>query len=226
MKAVILAAGRGSRLRSVVPKTLTRLSTDETILGRLLSELPDHMRIHDVLVVVGYGAQLVMDTYPDVTFVYNPAFATTNTASSLLRALQRVDDDVITLNGDLVLRPGLLGRLVSAGRSGMLVTTGSVADEEMKYQLDADGCICAVSKEVRGGLGEAVGANVIARADIPRVIEGLRRCTDRDYFERGFEHAIAAGVRFVPIHADANDCIEVDFPADLSRSAELLRSWT
>src|SRR3712207_8839046 len=33
--------------------------------------------------------------------VYNPHYATTNTAKSLLRALRKFDDDVMWINGDL-----------------------------------------------------------------------------------------------------------------------------
>ncbi|HEY5938778.1 MAG TPA: NTP transferase domain-containing protein [Kofleriaceae bacterium] len=227
MKAVILAAGRGIRLGSVIPKTLTRLCTGEPILGRLLTEVARHVRLEDVFVVVGFGSQLVMEAFPDVTFVYNKDFASTNTAASMLLALQRIDDDVLTLNGDLVLRAGLLEKLVRSPTSAMQVTRSIVGDEEVKYLLDETGYISAVSKELRGGIGEAVGANLIRHRDLAAVIAGLQQCEPHDYFERGFEVALgtATPVRFAPVFADANDCVEVDFPADLVRSGELLRSW-
>ena len=44
-----------------------------------------------------------------------------------------------------------------ADESFICVDTATVADEEVKYTLDADGYIRELSKTVVGGLGEAVG---------------------------------------------------------------------
>ena len=44
------------------------------------------------------------------------------------------------------------------------MNTSSVADEEVKYTLK-DGYVKELSKEVKNGLGEAVGINFIASKD-------------------------------------------------------------
>jgi L-glutamine-phosphate cytidylyltransferase len=225
MHAVILAAGRGTRLGSAVPKTLSRLATGETILGRQLTELARHLPIGDVMVVVGYGAQVVMENFSDATYVYNPSFLQENTARSLLRALRRLDDDVVMLNGDLVFRSGSLDALVKCPTSAMLVNRATVGEEEMKYRLDESGHVAAVSKQLADGAGEAVGANLITHTDLPMLVHALEQCAIGDYFERGFELAIADGLRFVPVLLGADDCVEIDFPEDLARSGELLRRW-
>jgi choline kinase len=225
MRAIVLAAGRGTRLNSAIPKTLTRLASGETILGRQLAELEHHMRIDEVLVVVGYGCQLVMENFPGATYVYNPSYASENTAKSMARALSRLDDDVITLNGDLVFRSGMLDQLIACPTSGAAVNRAPVGDEEMKYVVAPSGHITAISKQVSGGAGEAVGANLIRRHDVPNVLRGLQACADLDYFERGFELAIGSGVRFAPVVIGDDDCVEIDFPGDLIRSGELLRRW-
>src|SRR5262249_5699518 len=135
MRAAILAAGRGSRLGSVIPKALSRLANGQTILGRQLQELGRHLPVEHVFVVIGYGCQIMMNAYPDPTFVFNPAFADENTAGSLRRVLRRIDDDVLILNGDLVFRRGALEPLLRSPESAMLVVEGPVGDEEMKYRL-------------------------------------------------------------------------------------------
>ena len=40
------------------------------------------------------------------------------------------------------------------------MNTATVADEEVKYTVDPDGFILELSKQVVGGLGEAVGISV------------------------------------------------------------------
>jgi len=94
--------------------------------------------------------------------------------------------------------PGLLDELrkhVDAGRTFVAVNTASVADEEVKYTLSADGYIDELSKTVVGGLGEAVGINYVAADDRPVLIEHLDACADQDYFELGIETAAVEEIR-------------------------------
>jgi CDP-glycerol glycerophosphotransferase len=132
---------------------------------------------------------------------------------------------VLWLNGDVVFVPGLLDSLleyVEADRSFVAVNTASVADEEVKYTLDGDGYIRELSKEVRNGLGEAVGINYVAAADREILIHHLDKCADLDYFERGIETAIAEdGLRVAAVDISRFGCVEVDFEPDLVRANAL-----
>lgn len=97
--------------------------------------------------------------------------------------------------------------------------TASVADEEVKYTVDAHGCIQQLSKTVIDGLGEAVGINYVSTSDKPTLMEHLARCDDTDYFERAIETAIAErGLRVRPLDISAYSAVEVDFEEDLARA--------
>jgi len=48
----------------------------------------------------------------------------------------------------------------------MAVNTSSVAEEEIKYNINQDGSIRQVSKIITDGLGEAVGINKIAKENL------------------------------------------------------------
>ncbi|NNH24255.1 hypothetical protein HLB09_14380 [Pseudokineococcus marinus] len=61
----------------------------------------------------------------------------------------------------------------------------------MKYLLDESGHISALSKQVVGGLGEAVGINYVSAEDREVAHEDLAAAGDQDYFEKGIEDAIA-----------------------------------
>ena len=66
------------------------------------------------------------------------------------------------------------------------------------------------------------------RSDKATLIEHLERCTDQDYFERGIESAIEAGVLRVQA-VDISDyfVVEVDFAGDLERAnAEVSKTVT
>ncbi|TMM43205.1 MAG: phosphocholine cytidylyltransferase family protein [Actinobacteria bacterium] len=228
MNVVILAAGLGTRLGRPHPKPLTPLADGRSILRQQL----DHLRGYfgpavRITIVVGFKLGLVMEAAAgDASFVYNELYDQTNTSKSLLKALRLAPPGgVLWLNGDVVFVPGLLDALqphLAADRSFVAVNTDSVADEEIKYTLDGDGYVKDLSKQVTGGLGEAVGINYVAAADRDVLIEHLDQCADTDYFERGLETAIAeAGLRVAAVDISAYGCVEVDFEPDLERANRL-----
>jgi choline kinase len=228
INVVILAAGLGTRLGRPHPKPLTALADGRSILRQQL----DHVRktfgddAH-VTIVVGFKMDLIMEAAAaDAAFVYNELYDQTGTAKSLLKALRLAPPGgVLWLNGDVVFVPGLLELLVphiEAGRSFVAVNTDSVADEEVKYTVDANGYVRELSKRVVGGLGEAIGINYVTPADREVLVEHLERCPDDEYFERGLETAIAdAGMRVAAVDISEYGCVEVDFEPDLDRANAL-----
>ena len=227
VQVVILAAGMGTRLGRSLPKPLTPLRDGRSIQHRQLGALREAFGAGvDVTVVVGYRAKKIMRHSAGVRFAYNPDYATTNTSKSLLTGLSVTrDGGALWLNGDVVFDADVLEHalgLVAADESFVCVDTSTVGEEEVKYTLDADGCIRHLSKTVTGGLGEAVGINYVAAADKPVLLEHLARCADQDYFERGIETAITdAGLRFRPLDISAFAAVEVDFETDLERANAL-----
>jgi len=219
VKAIILAAGIGSRLGNPKPKPLTKLSTGEMIMERQIKALKQVLSVDDILVVVGFKKDLIMEEFPELTYVFNNMYDRTNTSKSLLKALKKVQGhDVIWINGDVVFDPDVLARLAVSQGSVMAVNTASVGEEEVKYTVAADGSINAVSKTVTHALGESVGVNKIVSADIPLFLEMLKRCDDNDYFERGIEFAIQKGLKIYPLDVSDILCIEVDFTEDLEKA--------
>ena len=132
------------------------------------------------------------------------------------------DGPVIWMNGDVVFDAEVLRRLrpfVEEGRSAIAVNTAATAEEEVKYTVDADGYVQALSKQVTDALGESVGINVVAAADKAALIERLDECADQDYFERGIELAIENdGLKVTPVDISDLFAVEVDNASDLDRA--------
>ncbi len=225
MKAVILAAGVGSRLGSPVPKPLTRLTNGVSIMEQQIASLTRHLSTDDVLVVVGHKKELIMEEFPELTYAYNPRFDATNTSKSLLLALSRLrGHDVVWLNGDVVFEPEVLDRLIASTTSAMAVKYGTVGEEEVKVRTDSQGWITAVSKTVIDGEGEAIGINLVKSADGAGLLDQLKACAEQDYFERAIESAIKRGARFQAVDVSELRCTEVDFVEDLERANREIRS--
>jgi CDP-glycerol glycerophosphotransferase len=228
VQVVVLAAGFGSRLGMPFPKPLTPLVSGRTILARQLDGVRAVFGADvPVIVVVGFKLELIMEAHPDVLYAYNERYDQTNTAKSLLRALRLAGPGgVLWMNGDVVFDPAILQAVaphIAAGESFVCVNTAAVGEEEIKYTVDADGMVLALSKTVRDGLGEAIGINYVGPADKDLLIQHLDACADNDYFERGLETAIAAGLRVRPVDISRFYAVEVDFEADLKRANEVTR---
>ena len=227
-QVVILAAGMGTRLGRPFPKPLTELKDGRTILAQQLGNVRGAFgRDVQVLVVVGFKLEQILEAAPDVTFAYNELYDQTNTSKSLLKALRATGDrGVLWMNGDVVFDPRVLERLkpyIESGQSFVSVNTAAVGDEEVKYTVDADGRIDELSKTVQGALGEAVGINYVAPADKAALVARLAEVGDQDYFERGIEVAIEKdGLQVVPVDVSDLYAVEVDFAEDLDRANQFL----
>ena len=120
MHAVILAAGRGDRLRPLTdttPKCLT-LVGGKTILEHELDAL-DAAGIQECTIVVGYRANQIIEHYGSsfkhltLNYVRNPHYATTNNLYSLWLARDHLQSQTILIEGDLLFYSELISRLVS-----------------------------------------------------------------------------------------------------------------
>lgn len=223
-QVVILAAGMGSRLGRSLPKPLTELNDGRTIMQQQMDNI--HMAFGadaHITVVVGYKLEHIIEAFPDVNFVYNDQYDTTNTSKSLMRALRASNTGgVLWMNGDVVFDPAALVRaaeLIVRDQSFVSVNTSSVAEEEVKYTTTAEGYIKELSKTVKNGLGEAVGINYISGRDKVTLVRHLTRVNDQDYFERGLELAIEQDNLLVePVDISDLYAVEIDFAEDLERA--------
>tara|TARA_B100001758_G_scaffold112382_1_gene96251 strand:- start:2698 stop:3378 length:681 start_codon:yes stop_codon:yes gene_type:complete len=226
MKIIILAAGIGSRLGNTLPKPLTKLKNGKSIMQMMIDNISAKYNIDDIIIVVGYKKELIMESFPRLSYIYNPFFDSTNTAKSLLMALKKnCNSDILWFNGDVIfdLRIlNLIDKKISNGSSFISVNTNRVDDEEVKYTLNSN-LVKELSKSVKKGLGEAVGINYVSSKDIKNFIKRLDECHDNDYFERGLEKSIKEdNLKLEILDISKYYCMEIDFVEDLNSANELL----
>jgi choline kinase len=226
MKIIILAAGIGSRLGNPLPKPLTKLKNNKSIMQMMTENISSVYNTDIINLVVGFKKDLIMESFPDLTYVYNQYFDQTNTAKSLLKAIKKNKyQSILWMNGDIVFDKNLLLKLkeyIDKDISFVSVNASQVAEEEVKYTLKDD-CIDELSKTVKNGLGEAVGINFISSDYIEIFIKRLEECDDNDYFERALELAIEEdGFKIKPIDISEFNCIEIDFEEDLKNANNLI----
>ncbi|WP_421866011.1 NTP transferase domain-containing protein [Motiliproteus sp.] len=115
MKAIILAAGQGTRLRPYTsdrPKCMVSLA-GRPMLHRQLETLRE-AGVQDITLVGGYMADRI--DAPDTEMVINPRFSTTNMVATLFCAKDRIDtqDDLLICYGDIVYEKKVLDSILSS----------------------------------------------------------------------------------------------------------------
>jgi choline kinase len=102
--AIIPAAGMGRRMKTYGPKSLVKISTEDTILSRQIRILQNTFRYIDIIVVGGFEYdKLIKSSYPRIKYVYNKDYEDTNIAQSIYLGLQEAETTkIITIMGDLV----------------------------------------------------------------------------------------------------------------------------
>ena len=111
MKAIILAAGMGSRLRPLTndkPKCMVKL-LDETLVERQIKIFHSY-NINDITIVTGYKNEVI--DIPDVNYVNNTNYETTNMNESLFCALEPSNSPVLVTYGDIVFEPTILQQML------------------------------------------------------------------------------------------------------------------
>jgi len=224
IQVVILAAGMGTRLGKPWPKPLTPLIDGRSIIKQQIENISKVFgNTARVSIVVGFKMEMIMESQPNATFVYNETYDQTNTSKSLLKALRASHEKgVLWLNGDIVFDARILERIkdrIKNEKSFVCVNTASVGEEEIKYTVDAIGFINSLSKQVVDARGEAIGINFISTHHKEIVMKHLEECADGDYFEKGLELAIEkSNVQLEPVDISDLFAIEVDFQGDLDRA--------
>jgi choline kinase len=234
VRAVILAAGSGSRLRPVIgpwPKCLVSID------GRpLIQWQMTHLRAHAVTpitLVLGYRRETIEEVCGrDVEVVYNPDYATTNSLYSLWLARNLLREGFVVLNSDVLFHPHLLTRLLTSSHEDALLMAPRgpsvrYSDEEMKIHVRA-GCVAAIDKKLPDAVSDgenvgivkfgAEGAAVLLREAQALIAQGAVR----DWLPRAF-HAFAQKRPLHVIETGDLPWIEIDFPGDYARAcAEVL----
>ena len=240
MRAIILAAGRGTRLASFleerIPKCLIQIGA-ETLLQRHL-RLLGGFGISTVHIVVGYSADQIiqhagsLEQKPEIVFHHNKRFRE-GSVISLYSALEALvsREPILLMDADVLYNPRILQRLIQSEHENCFLMDREFdpGPEPVKICI-RDGQIIEFRKELDPELaydtiGESVGFFKFNAEGATRLAEIVAEYDDFDRGHCPHEEALRDLVleRSMPVGVeDVTDMtwIEIDFPDDLKRAIE------
>lgn len=155
MHAIILAAGRGSRLLPLttdLPKCLLPIG-NTTVLGMQLDTLYAH-GVKTATVVTGFNSHMVKaqidarEAGPQVKTLFNPFYQVADNLASCWMVRKSMKQDFLLINGDTLFSPELLQTVLAAPAKDIAVTIdqkGHYDGDDMKVTL-SDTQLTAIGK--------------------------------------------------------------------------------
>ena len=229
MKAVILAAGQGTRIRSVHgehPKCLIEVD-NTTILDHQLEAL-SLAGIKDVAIVVGYEKGQIISRvrtrqhYQNIHFIENPAFAITNNIYSLWLALEWLrGDSFVVLNADVIFDPEILSAAVQSIAPISMIVDPLWRDETMKVIILDDHVIRMsknISREEFSGtyIGISVFSKAIQDTFFHKMNDVIAAVRVNEFFNAAVQELANEGVPVGYTSTDGLPWAEIDDPVDLT----------
>jgi choline kinase len=117
MRAIVIGAGRGSRLQhetNEIPKTLVEVMGRPMLDWVLEALAAGGFSRERVVFVCGYAEHAVRATHPELEFVRNDDWQNNNILLSLMYARQHMREGFVSTYGDIVYEPAVVERLVAS----------------------------------------------------------------------------------------------------------------
>jgi len=232
MKAVILAAGRGTRLPEITkeaPKCLIEIG-GKTILERQIESLLRN-DVEKIYVVVGFMADKIKEklkSIKEVIIIENKEYETTDNIYSLYLTCSQVKrDDFVLLNGDVIFEKNIIEKvLMHIGLNIAPIDSMHYDLEELKIR-DDEVLIREIlpknaSKEISDG--STIGIFKFSAEGSEILFDELEELVERSIKNKWFEYAlnkILYKIRMYKVDIHGLKWIEVDTMEDIKKAQEL-----
>ena len=236
MKAVILAAGIGKRLRPLsekLPKGLIDIG-GKTLLEYSLNALTEN-DIKEVIIVVGFLKEAIREKLGDdyrglkINYVVNEKYDETGSMYSLSKANDAIgDNDIILLESDLLYDPKAVELVVNARfKDCILVAELSNSGDEVYVCVDKNKKIIDLGKDVsaeskKNAVGELAGISKFSEPFLNKLFQKAEEYYKQDKLNYHYEECVfqtsALGNSVYGLVCKNMAWVEIDNEGDLARA--------
>ena len=247
MKAIFIAAGKGSRLGTLtndLPKPLVDVN-GKSIIERQINLLYKK-NINDIVIVTGYKKEKF--TFKNIEYVFNSNFLTDEQAGSLMRAREKFSGDILIMFGDILFDEQILEQVLNVNdhiaiaidknwKKSYLERNDNPIDKADKVLLKNNKIVQVSAKQIDADLnedtGELLGIMKLSSEGSKILIEHYEKLEnnhigkfhDAESFKKAkfvdiLQELISTGISINPIIITGNWC-EIDTPDDLARAKKI-----
>lgn len=230
MQAIILAAGRGSRLGQLTdnnPKSFV------TIKGKKLIDynisILRKLGVSDINIVIGYKDEMFRELFEhekDIHLIYNPFYELMNVLGSFYMGMDSLNEDFLYLHADTLCDFSIWEKMLKAEGDIILPYDSKECDDEaMKIRMENNRAV-EINKTMDNHLasGEFLGVARISGSVLEslreKTVELLREKKYHEYFEAVLQKLMdERKYRICALPVGDSFWAEIDFMEDYERAA-------
>jgi L-glutamine-phosphate cytidylyltransferase len=116
MQLIILASGRGSRLKKLtakIPKCLVKIRSKP-----IIDYISDNFKKFDqTIILTGYKSNLINSKFPKIKKIKNKKYMTTNMVYSLFCSIKYINQDVIISYSDIIYDTKIIDKMINFNKT-------------------------------------------------------------------------------------------------------------
>ena len=198
MQAIIMAAGRGSRLGNLTddrPKSFLEVN-GESLIDHNIKMLQE-FGIRDINIVTGYKNEMFEEHFKGrehISLIYNPFYEMMNVLGSFFMGMHALMDneEAVFLHADTVCDYGIFKDMLEKEGDVILPVDFRPCDEEAMKVLTKGGEVIEISKGIdcSKGEGEFIGICKIKSSAVSSIKVATKKLMQEKKFDEYFERAI------------------------------------
>lgn len=227
MRALLLAAGRGTRISRYLsgnPKCTVDIG-EEKLISYTIKMLREK-GISEIGIVLGYKGEIIKEIlkHEKITYFYNPFYDVTNSIASAWFAKEFIkkDEELMIMNADVYLESTILDDIISCKKDPVLFADDrrkEEADYKFKYE---NGILQKYGKELQGDdiTGEYIGVAKLGKNMIEPFLEKMEEMINNQNHSVWWENILygMVGTRDIFIvNVGEKFWAEVDYIEDYER---------
>lgn len=238
MQAIIMAAGKGSRLGNLTegkPKSFAELKGRKLIEYNLM--LLEQFHVDEIILVTGYQSEQFEELVKDrknIKIVYNPFYEMVNVLGSFYMGMEKLHDDFIYLHADTLCEPSIFEKLVKMESDVTLPVDYKTCDDEAMKIRSCNGKVAEITKQMPNELaeGEFIGMASFRKKVLPALKEKTKQLMKEKAFGAYFESAVQRLIdkevfNIIAVPTEGAFWAEIDFIEDYEKAAaEIPQSLT
>ena len=197
MKAIILAAGEGRRLRPLTenkPKCMVELFGKNLLDWKI--DVLKECGISDIIIITGYMSDKI--NFKQVRFYENKLFETTNMVETLFCAREEFNDSLLIIYGDIIFEKKVLEKILKNKDEISLVIDENwkeywkirfenPLDDAESLELDQEGFIQSIGQKVKvldEISGQYIGLFKFPKKSIQKILEFYDKMKEKSKTEK------------------------------------------